>query len=89
MWTAAIDPAAAGADHRRQDSPDAGREAVQLATEISQLQYEFEIPVEKLRLVDRLGYDAVFTSENVGSGLIIRSDHLEVFGPIKRAIDGD
>jgi F420-dependent oxidoreductase-like protein len=40
---------------------------MQLATEISQLQHRFEIPVEKLKLVDRLGYDLVFTSENTGS----------------------
>jgi alkanesulfonate monooxygenase SsuD/methylene tetrahydromethanopterin reductase-like flavin-dependent oxidoreductase (luciferase family) len=42
---------------------------VKLATEISQLQYNFEIPVAKLNLVDRLGYDMVFSSENTGSDI--------------------
>jgi len=42
---------------------------MQLATEISQLQHRFEVPVEKLKLVDRLGYDLVFTSENTGSDI--------------------
>ncbi len=42
---------------------------MQLATEISQLQRRYEIPHEKIRLVDRIGYDVVFTSENTGSDI--------------------
>jgi alkanesulfonate monooxygenase SsuD/methylene tetrahydromethanopterin reductase-like flavin-dependent oxidoreductase (luciferase family) len=42
---------------------------MKLATEISQLQYSFEVPVAKLQLVDRLGYDLVFASENAGSDI--------------------
>jgi len=42
---------------------------MKLATEISQLQYSFEVPEAKLKLVDRLGYDLVFASENAGSDI--------------------
>jgi len=42
---------------------------MKIATEISQLQYNFEVPIAKLQLVDRLGYDVVFASENAGSDI--------------------
>jgi alkanesulfonate monooxygenase SsuD/methylene tetrahydromethanopterin reductase-like flavin-dependent oxidoreductase (luciferase family) len=40
---------------------------VQLATEIRWQDRSFRIPVERIRLTEELGYDAVFTSEGWGS----------------------
>jgi alkanesulfonate monooxygenase SsuD/methylene tetrahydromethanopterin reductase-like flavin-dependent oxidoreductase (luciferase family) len=40
---------------------------VQLATEIRWQDRSFTIPMERIRLTEELGYDAVFTSEGWGS----------------------
>jgi hypothetical protein len=40
---------------------------VRLATEIRWQDRTFQIPLERIRLTEELGYDAVFTSEGWGS----------------------
>lgn len=43
---------------------------MKLAIEIDQRQVDFAVPVERIQLADRLGYDFVFSSENTGSDVM-------------------
>jgi alkanesulfonate monooxygenase SsuD/methylene tetrahydromethanopterin reductase-like flavin-dependent oxidoreductase (luciferase family) len=40
---------------------------MKLATEIPWMSRRFEIPIERIKLTEQLGFDAVFTAEGTGS----------------------
>lgn len=43
---------------------------MKLATEIDHLRPRIDVPIERIKKLDRMGYDAVFTSENTGSDVM-------------------
>lgn len=43
---------------------------MKLATEIDHLKSRIEVPLDRIQILDRMGYDFVFTSENTGSDVM-------------------
>ena len=49
---------------------------IELATEVRWQDRRFEVPIERILLSEKLGYDAVFTPEGFGSECLVPAGYI-------------